>query len=122
MKLHAGQVKDADRRGLRQSLHQSRGGDDVELAADGEHVGFASARRTVPRRARSPRAAGHVKTLTPPGPTKSPRMMSDDPEHELSADRCDDAGDDEDDGENPQHRGHETSKSSAIATLRSVST
>jgi len=35
--------------------------------------------------------------LAPPGPTKSPMITSNDPQHGLSANRYDDAGDDEDD-------------------------
>ncbi len=46
--------------------------------------------------------------LAPPGPTKSPMITSNDPQHELSADRHEDAGDDEDDendSEDPKQRG-----------------
>ena len=44
------------------------------------------------------------------GADEQPKNDQDDPEHELSTDRRDDAGDDENDGEYPQHRGHEASK------------
>lgn len=38
---HAGQIEDADRWGARQSLRQSRGGDDIQLAYDREDFGYA---------------------------------------------------------------------------------
>ena len=56
------------------------------------------------------------------GTDEQPKDDEDDPEQELSTNRGDDAGDDEDDGENPQHRGHETSKMFSDRKLRSPST
>ena len=38
---HAGQIEDADRWSACQSLCQSRGGDDVQLAEDREDFGYA---------------------------------------------------------------------------------
>ena len=87
---------------------RTRRGDHVQLANNEQQASAAPTPGTVRCRTGSPRASGHVKTLTPPGPTSRPTTMRTMPSRTCTSKRGDDAGDDQDHGENPQQSGHET--------------